>query len=269
MTESELSRLNILGVDVTDLSMEEAVALVEQRILAGADRTASIFFVNANTLNLACRDEAYRRVLGSADQVFGDGTGVRWAARWLHRTRLRGNVNGTDLVPRLFEDLAGRGYRYFMLGNTEAAIERSAEHARDAFPGWELAGWHHGYIDPDDCKDVVDQINAAQPDLLLVGMGNPKQEQWIAANRDRLKVPLCMGIGGLLTYWSGDIERAAPWVRAIGFEWLHLLLLQPHKLGRYLIGNPLFLLRLLLQRPPGAALPERAGRSGPEIGSGS
>jgi N-acetylglucosaminyldiphosphoundecaprenol N-acetyl-beta-D-mannosaminyltransferase len=239
---------SVLGVPVTDVDMQAALGLLEDMLLARPVRPHAVYFVNAHTLNLASDASRFRDVLGRADRVFGDGTGVRWAVRGLHGERLRDNVNGTDLVPLLFAALANRGLRYYLLGNTPERIERAADHARRAFPGWTLAGWHHGYLDGVDPQSVIDGINASGADLLLVGMGNPKQEQWIDANRSRLQVPLSMAVGGLLDYWVGDLVRAPDWVRRIGHEWLHLLIRQPHKARRYLVGNPKFLLRVARSR---------------------
>lgn len=246
--QSAPSVLSILGVPVTDVPMSVALGLLEEMLLARPVRAHAVYFVNAHTLNLACDEPGFREVLMRAERVFGDGTGVRWAARLLHGVRLKGNINGTDVVPLLFGRLADRGLRYFLLGNTPERIEKAAAHARRSFVGWTLAGCHHGYLDGVDSHAVVDQINASGADLLLVGMGNPKQEQWIDANLHRLSVPLCMATGGLFDYWVGDLVRAPAWVRRLGHEWLHLLLLQPHKARRYLVGNPRFLLRLARSR---------------------
>lgn len=250
MTTSGLPTRSVFGIPIVDLAMEDAIALCVDAMRAAGARTRSLYFVNAHTLNLAFADRAYREVLRSSDWIFGDGTGVRWAVRFLYGARLRDNVNGTDLVPALLgRDL---GLRYFLLGASAEAIERAAAHARTAFPGWQLAGHHHGYVPVEGCEAVVEKINACRPHLLLVGMGNPKQELWIRAQRERLAVPLCMGIGGLFDYWAGDLERAPAWLRGLGFEWLHLLLAQPRKFRRYVLGNPLFLLRLLRERIGGA-----------------
>ena len=244
--------LSVLRVPVTDLSMDDALAWFEQ-LLTRQPRAKShaVYFVNAHTLNVACDDPDYLQVLRSADRVYGDGTGVRWAVRLLHGRRLRDNVNGTDVVPKLFSRLAGRGLSYFLLGNTPERIERAAAHAQSTFPGWRLAGCHHGFLwdlGPEASAEVVRKINASGADMLLVGMGNPKQEQWIARHLPQLTVPLCMGTGGLFDYWVGDLVRAPAWVRRIGYEWLHLLIRQPHKARRYLLGNPLFLARVLRNR---------------------
>lgn len=236
----------VFGVPVVDLTMDEALEICLRTLRSEGAETRALYFVNAHTLNTAYTDEGYRRVLRSADWVFGDGTGVRWAFRFLHGVRLRDNVNGTDLVPRLLSQ--PHGFRYFLLGASAEAIERAAAHAREAFPGWELVGHHHGYVPVTGCDELVRRINASRPHLLLVGMGNPKQELWIHAHRSALRVPLCMAIGGLFTYWSGDLRRAPRWMRRLGCEWLHLLLAQPRKFRRYVLGNPLFLLRLLRER---------------------
>ncbi|HET7795903.1 MAG TPA: WecB/TagA/CpsF family glycosyltransferase [Rhizobacter sp.] len=237
--------LRVLGVPVTDVSMEHALGLLQDMLHEQPPRAHAIYFVNAHTLNNACDRPAYRGVLQSADRVFGDGTGVRWAARLLHGVSLKDNVNGTDLVPLMFSRWANRGLRYYLLGNTPERIERAAAYAKRAFPGWELAGCHHGFLGPDDHDAVIDKINASGAHMLLVGMGNPKQEQWIHDHLPRLQVPLCLATGGLFDYWVGDLVRAPRWVRRIGYEWLHLLSRQPHKAGRYLIGNPKFLLRVV------------------------
>ena len=94
----------------------------------------------------------------------------------------------------------------------------------------------------------LEQINAAAPHMLLVGMGNPLQERWIDRNCRACSVPVCMAVGGSVRLLVGRPQRAAPWVRAIGYEWLHLLVRQPHKARRYVLGNPKFLARALMQR---------------------
>ena len=237
--------LSILGVPVTDMSKAQAMRLMEQVICQGSERTRAIYIVNAHTLNLAAEDEHYRWMLNNAFRVFGDGTGVRWAAR-AQGVRLQDNLVGTDLIPEFFAATANRGYRYFLLGSTEETIARAARVAEERFPGWDLAGCHHGYVqDNGAAKVAIDEINASGADLLLVGMGNPLQENWIHRHLRELHVPLAIGVGGLFDHWAGNIQRAPRWVRKLGYEWLQLLLQQPHKWRRYLLGNPKFVYRML------------------------
>jgi N-acetylglucosaminyldiphosphoundecaprenol N-acetyl-beta-D-mannosaminyltransferase len=247
----------VLGVRIHNVTRRQAIGLLEETIRRRDGRTRSVFFVNAHTLNLAVDDPTYRQVLNAADFVFADGTGVRWAGRF-QNVRVLENLLGTDFTPQLFRETADRGYSYFMLGADARTVAAAADYARSEFPGWTLAGYHHGYLsdetpaEPDGTVAslaVIDQINAAHPDVLLVGMGNPLQEQWIAQHLPQLKVPVCMGIGGLFDYWAGNVSRAPEWLRRFGHEWLWRLYQQPTiKARRYIIGNPLFLARVLRHR---------------------
>ncbi len=238
--------LQILGVEVTDVTRRRAVEIIEDAIREYRGQTHSIYFVNAHTLNLASGDASYRDVLNSADHVFGDGTGVRWASR-LQGAPVQDNLVGTDLVPTLFEQTADRGHRYFMLGSDSQTIREAAQYADENFSGWTRAGFHHGYLtDPDLTAAAIRLINQSESDVLLVGMGNPLQERWVREHRHELKVPVCMAIGGLFDYWAGNVSRAPQWLRRLGHEWLWRLFQQPgDKARRYLVGNPLFLSRIL------------------------
>jgi N-acetylglucosaminyldiphosphoundecaprenol N-acetyl-beta-D-mannosaminyltransferase len=250
--------LSILGVGVTDVTRRRAIELLEGLIRQYDGRARSVCFVNAHTLHLAADDGTYREVLNAADYVFGDGTGVRWASR-LQGTRVQDNLVGTDLVPALFRETAGSGYRYFLLGADEGTIQRAAAHAEETFCGWTQVGYHHGYLaDPGLDAEVVRRINQARPDVLLVGMGNPLQERWIHRHRHELDVPVCVAVGGLFSYWAGELRRAPLWMRRCGSEWVGILVQQPHKARRYLLGNWLFLMRILCET--WAARQRRLGR---------
>jgi N-acetylglucosaminyldiphosphoundecaprenol N-acetyl-beta-D-mannosaminyltransferase len=245
---TELPQFSVLGVRICNVTRQKAIATLEEIIDRRDDRAASIFFVNAHTLNLAAADPSYRAVLNDADLVFGDGTGVRWAAR-LQGVRVVENLMGTEFIPAWLGATVERAHSYFLLGADPLTIELAADFARRTFPGWRLSGYHDGYL-TDELTDgvVVDTINAAKPDVLLVGMGNPLQEKWVHRHLPELHVPVCMGVGGLFHYWAGTLRRAPQWLRTSGFEWLGILAQQPRKARRYLIGNPMFLGRVLRER---------------------
>lgn len=236
--------ISIFDTAITNIDEPAAIELIE-KILKTKDEPARVInFVNAHTLNTACDDTHYQRVLNQSFRIFGDGTGVRWGAK-AQGIKMRANLNGTDLMPLLFEQTANRGYTYFILGADEESNERAAEYARKKFPGWDLVGYHHGFVQGEKAQPVINIINRRRPHLLLVGMGNPLQERWIHAHLDHLNVRLAMGVGGLFDHWAGNLRRAPKWVRYFGCEWLQLLLQQPHKARRYLVGNPKFLFRIL------------------------
>ncbi|HYD50876.1 MAG TPA: WecB/TagA/CpsF family glycosyltransferase [Terriglobales bacterium] len=235
--------LNVLGVQIIDTTKAHAIELMRTWIDSFRGRPRSIFIVNAHTLNLAWEDPEYRRILNSSDVTFSDGTGVRLAAR-LEGVSLRDNLVGTDLIPSLMERYPGR-YRYFLLGGPKGKAERAAEGVERLIPGARIAGVHHGFISENERGAAIERINAAQPDVLLVGMGNPHQETWIHHALPRLRVPISVGVGGLFDYWAGELERAPLWVRRLGVEWCYIMLHHRHKWRRYLLGNPKFLWRAL------------------------
>jgi len=238
--------VTLLQVPIANVARRRAVELMEGLIRAYDGQPRSVFFANAHTLNLAAARPGYLGVLNSADYVFGDGTGVRWAAR-LKGVRIADNLNGTDLIPEFFEATAGQGHRYFLLGAEPKTVEAAARAAAARFPGWQQTGFHHGFLgDPETLAGAIGQVNRARPHLLLVAMGNPRQEEWIARYRHRLRVPLCVGVGGLFDFWAGKFRRAPAWIRRTGHEWVWRLLEDPRdKARRYLLGNPLFLARAL------------------------
>lgn len=264
-----LPAVPVLGVTLRDATKTEAVALMDGWIRAHDRRAHAVFIVNAHTLNLASEDPEYLRVLNSADVVFGDGTGVRLAAR-LKRVRLRDNLVGTDLIPEFMKATRERAYRYFLLGGAPGTSERAVARVRSDYPGIRIAGCHHGYVSGSDSRAVVDLINASAADMLLVAMGNPLQERWIHDHQADLRVPVSVGVGGLFDHWAGNLKRAPTWVRTMGIEWTQILLQQPHKWRRYVLGNPKFVYRAFLsaaRESPSHGVNGSGDGGGPQLGA--
>lgn len=242
---------SVLGVGFQDLAFDEATSALAEAILSPrSDGPEVLYFANAHTLNLATEDSNYRAVLNRGDRVFGDGTGVRWAAR-LQGREVRANLNGTDLMPALFSYMGQKHpgvLRYFLLGAEQETIEAAGRFAESSFPGCVCAGTHHGYILNGPADSVLEQIEESQANLLLVGMGNPLQETFIDAHRDRIPVALVAGVGGLFQFWSGQRPRASGWIRKLGFEWFQMMVREPARAPRYIFGNPQFLYRITRER---------------------
>jgi N-acetylglucosaminyldiphosphoundecaprenol N-acetyl-beta-D-mannosaminyltransferase len=243
-----LEYFRLFEISLTDTTLADAKALMEELVDNPQGKPAIIFFVHTSTINNLFVDPTCRDMLSRANFVFADGAGVRWATRFITGRRLMDNVNGTDLVPKFLQDTHGKNYKYFLLGATQGVIERAARQAAILYPHSALVGYHHGFIEPRESTKVIDLINRSGAQILFVGMGNPVQERWIIENVEKLKTPLIVAVGGLFNYWAGVLSRAPRWVRKIGMEWAYILLQQPEKWRRYLIGNPYFIFRVVRKK---------------------
>ncbi|HZD47501.1 MAG TPA: WecB/TagA/CpsF family glycosyltransferase, partial [Silvibacterium sp.] len=173
-------------------------------------------------------------------------------------------VCGIDLVPRLAELSARRGYSIYLLGATEKSSQRAAEILQQRYPGLRVAGRYSPPVRPLDQmnhEEILARIERAQPDILLVAFGNPKQEKWLSMHRDRLRVPVSIGIGGSLDMIAGKLSRAPRWMQKSGMEWVFRAAQEPRRLvGRYL-SDALTLGRYLPQQMAATASQRRT--SGP------
>jgi N-acetylglucosaminyldiphosphoundecaprenol N-acetyl-beta-D-mannosaminyltransferase len=235
--------IRLFGMPITDTTIPRAALWLAEQ--ARQSRPTNVAFLNAHCVNVAYTSNAYREAMTSMDRVFADGIGVRIAARWAG-IDLQDNVNGTDLFPVLCEAAAGADIGIFLLGARHGIASAAAEHMQARTPSLRISGTHHGYIaDPAAEDRAIAEINASGAGILLVAMGVPSQELWIARNSDRLNVPVVVGVGGLFDYYSGRIPRAPAPLRKAGLEWAWRLAQEPGRLARrYLVGNIEFLARL-------------------------
>ncbi len=241
--------VHLLGVRIRNASMAEAVHWIADAA-DGHHGPQVVCFVNPSCLNTAVVDAAYQTILREADLVLADGIGIRIAAR-LRGFAMRDNVNGTDLFPRLCRRSARDGLPLYFLGAADGVARAAADAMTQRYPQLLVAGAHHGYLadDPELESAVIADINSSGAQILLVGMGTPDQEAWVTRVRERLTVPVVIGVGGLFDFYSGRIPRAPLWVREIGMEWVWRLAQEPGRLWRrYVIGNPLFLWRVWRER---------------------
>ncbi len=232
-------RPRIFGVPCDNETMAQALERLDELV---KKRSAFAAFINAHCLNVAYRDREYAGILNGADAVWPDGSGVRLAGR-LRRFPVPENVNGTDMFPLI----CARPYRIFMLGGAPGVAETAMAKAHEKFPAAEFVGAAPGFFaDAADERRVIGRINALDPDILLVAMGVPKQEKWIALHRKELVCGVALAVGGLLDFVSERIPRAPLWMRRMGIEWCYRLWQEPRRMfRRYVLGNPLFVFRIL------------------------
>jgi N-acetylglucosaminyldiphosphoundecaprenol N-acetyl-beta-D-mannosaminyltransferase len=216
---------------------------------AGGARPRRVMYANAHVLNQSAGQPALRDALEGADLVYCDGYGVRLAARALE-VETPHRMTGADWI----WDLAGlcreRGLSIYLLGSEPAVSARAAERLGRTFPGLRIAGSHHGYFQVGSPHEdrVIEDINARRPSIVLVGMGTPKQELWVQRNAARLDVDVLWTVGALLDIVSGRVPRAPAWLADNGLEWIFRLAIEPQRMWRrYLLGNPVFVSRVLSQ----------------------
>ncbi len=241
-----METVEILGVPVARLTAaaarEELVRLYER------DRPALLAYANAHTLNLASRDSGYRDVLRSADIVLNDGAGLDIAGR-LFGKPFPANLNGTDFNPVILEEAAARGWPVFVLGARPGVAEEAARRLSERIPGLKDVGTRDGYFADSESDAVARSIAATGAGLLMVAMGNPLQEQWLNRHLEATGVRLGVGVGAFLDFSAGVVPRAPAWMNRLWLEWAYRLWQEPRRMWRrYVLGNPLFLLRVLRAR---------------------
>ncbi|CAA9441245.1 MAG: N-acetylmannosaminyltransferase [uncultured Rubrobacteraceae bacterium] len=243
-------RVNVLGVGVDPLTVAELHARILD--IVREREHALVLHQNVHGLNLCYHDPELRAFFNAAPVVFCDGAGVVLGARILG-ARLPKRITYADWAWQLAAFAEEEGLSVFLLGARPGVAEKAAGHLLIKHPGLKVAGVHHGYFDqasesPEN-EAVLREINAARPDILLVGFGMPLQERWLARNWDHINASVALTGGAVFDYVSGELERGPRILTDNGFEWLARLFIEPRRLWRrYVIGNPLFLVRVLKQR---------------------
>jgi alpha-1,3-mannosyltransferase len=244
MVESSTKR-QFLGVGVAVCNRVDAVRHLDEAIANG--ELVKVAFANAHTLNVAHQNERFRTAL-QGFYVLNDGLGLDIASRIKFGRPFPENLNGTDFTP-FYLAQSRHKLRIFLLGASPAIVATAAAAFARNHPRHTVAGLHHGYISDDDAPRVCAMIAAAKPDVVLVAMGNPLQELWIAQHAAATGAKLFFGVGALFDFAANKVPRAPSWVRSLHCEWVYRLSQEPRRLARrYLLGNPQFLLSILRDR---------------------
>ncbi len=243
--------LIIGGVPVDDLSMESALDCLEQFIAVGraTGKTHQIATINADFVVNALHDPELRHILQTVDMATADGTPVVLGARLLG-VPLAGRVTGVDMVPALAERAAKRGYSVYLLGAKPGVAAQAGAVLQERYPGLTIVGVDSPPNVPLTEMDtsVLDAIHTAQPDILLVAFGNPKQEKWIHMHAHELYVPICIGVGGTFDMIAGITRRAPLWMQRMGLEWTYRLLQEPGRLWKRYVRDMLHFGRFFIRQ---------------------
>ncbi len=222
----------ILGVPFSTRTNEETLDCMEQMV---NDRSRNmVVTANLDFLVRAMKDPVCKRLMYGASMVTPDGMPMVWAGRTM-KPALTERVAGSDFIPMLLARAAKKKYSVFFLGGREDIAARAAEKCQKEFPELNIVGVYSppfGTVWEMDNNDIVDRINSAAPDILLVAFGNPKQEYWIGMNFHKLNVPVSIGVGGTIDFLSGAIPRAPGWMKMLSAEWLFRLSREPRRLAK-------------------------------------
>jgi N-acetylglucosaminyldiphosphoundecaprenol N-acetyl-beta-D-mannosaminyltransferase len=246
-SRAEMPSVNVLGVSVDRFTPE---TLIEKALaLKPGDKAITVMYANIHVLNTSRREPNLQAILNNADIVYCDGSGVRLGA-WLLGHRLPPRMTGADWMQQLCSACAGRGTSLYLLGSRPGVAEAAAQALQAQCQGLNVVGTHHGYLqDPAVSAAAISSINAARPHILFVGMGTPIQEKWTSDHRHELEVPVVWAVGALFDFIAGIQRRAPRWMLDHDLEWLHRFWVEPRRMWRrYIVGNPLFVLRVMMQR---------------------
>ncbi|MBR5219256.1 MAG: WecB/TagA/CpsF family glycosyltransferase [Clostridia bacterium] len=230
--------VNILGVNIDKITAADALDRAEEMVKTPG--VSAIYTPNPEIVMAAYEDKAFLKILNEADMCTPDGIGVVYGSRIIGNP-VPERVAGFDLACGLLDRIRKTGESVFLFGSKPGVAELAGENLKEKYPDLVIAGTHDGYFKEEDVPEIIEQINNSGASLLFVCLGAPKQEKWIAANRDQLKVNLCMGIGGALDVFAGTVKRAPDIFIKLNLEWFYRMCKQPSRFIRCL-ALPKFIL---------------------------
>lgn len=224
-----MDRVNIHGVNISNITIREAVEKIQEWI--NGNSIHAVYTPNAEIIMQAQRDPELKNILNNAGLLTPDGAGVVLASRIL-KTPLKSKVSGIDLVKNLFETFSGKNVGFYILGGRPGVAEIAAVNIMEKYGKVKIKGYYNGYFSPEEEDHVIDLINQSGTDILIVGLGAPKQEFWIHRNMYRLSCKVCIGVGGSIDIFAGKATLAPEIIRKLGFEWLYRLIREPRRYKR-------------------------------------
>jgi N-acetylglucosaminyldiphosphoundecaprenol N-acetyl-beta-D-mannosaminyltransferase len=229
---------HVLGVRVDAAQIPDVIARMEEWIARG-EACRYIAVTGMHGVTEAQHDERFKEILNAAGMVVADGYPLVWLGRRKGFAEMKRRVYGPELMEAFCEKTAGQGYRHFFYGGRPGVAEELAEKFAARYAGLTVAGTYcppFRELTAEEGGEVVEAIERARPDIVWVGLSTPKQERWMFEHRDRLKVPVLVGVGAAFDFHTGRMTQAPRWMRENGLEWLFRLMQEPRRLWRrYLV----------------------------------
>ena len=241
--------IEIFGVKIHNITFEEATREVEAYLKG--DSLKVIYTPNPEIVMGAKNDSRLRGLINNGDMITADGIGLIYASK-IKKIPLKERVTGYHLSIKLLQIANENNYSIYLLGSKDGIAKMAAENIKKDYPNVKIAGYHHGYfkgshkgnVDHEEEIKIIDDINNSNPDIIFLGLGFPNQENWIDANKDKIKGRVIIGNGGVIDILSGTIKDTPEIYRKIGLEWLYRLVKNPSRISRQLV-IPKFMLKVI------------------------
>ena len=238
-----MKKVSILGIDIAKVTYEEAIENIAYYI--EEKKPVQIVTANAEIVYQASREQRLKEIVNTSAMVTADGIGIVHAAR-IKKDPVPYKVAGVELAQKLVAASGPRKWDIYFLGGAPGVAQKAKKNLQEVYPDARITGVQHGYFDSQAEEEIINDILLKKPDILFVALGFPRQEEWIARNKDRLQVPVSIGVGGSLDIFSGNKKRAPDWVQKAGIEFLYRFLQEPSRFKRYL-ALPKFVLAFFFQ----------------------
>ena len=234
-----MTRMRLMNTEIDNLTMDETLDAIDS--LIKEDNCSYVVTPNVDHIVQLEKDEELKRVYENASLILTDGKPLIWISNW-YKTPIKEKISGSDLFPRVCELAAKKGYTMYLLGAAEGVADKAAKNLMDKYKGLNIVGTYSppfGFEkDKVELKKIERQIQEVHPDILIVGLGCPKQEKYMYHHCKELDVPISFGLGASTDIEAGNIKRAPRWMSEHGLEWLYRITQHPKRLAkRYLVDD--------------------------------
>ena len=234
-----MTRLRLMNTEIDNLTMDETLDAIDS--LIQEDNCSYVVTPNVDHIVQLEKDEELKRVYENASLILTDGKPLIWISNW-YKTPIKEKISGSDLFPRVCDLAAKKGYTMYLLGAAEGVGDKAAKNLIDKYKGLNIVGTYSppfGFEkDKVELKKIERQIQEVHPDILIVGLGCPKQEKYMYHHCKELGVSISFGLGASIDFEAGNIKRAPKWMSEHGLEWLYRITQDPKRLvKRYLVDD--------------------------------
>lgn len=234
-----MTRMRLMNTEIDNLTMDETMDAIDS--LIKEDNCSYVVTPNVDHIVQLEKDEELKRVYENASLILTDGKPLIWISNW-YKTPIKEKISGSDLFPRVCDLAAKKGYTMYLLGAAEGVADKAAKNLMNKYKGLNIVGTYSppfGFEkDKLELKKIERQIQEVHPDILIVGLGCPKQEKYMYHHCKELDVPILFGLGASIDFEAGNIKRAPRWMSEHGLEWLYRITQDPKRLAkRYLVDD--------------------------------